>query len=128
MLDGNTTSGGWSNYYNKAATALLPAISKAHPSDWVSITWPAAQSLDTVKAYFTTDAQRTLPSSIEVTYLDGDRWVPVTGLHVDWATASNQPTTIAFDPVSSTSLRLKLISPHPNESNGFFQIAELQVT
>jgi beta-galactosidase len=127
MLDGDTTSGGWSNYYNKAATALLPAISKAHPSDWVSLTWPSAQTLSSVRAYFTTDAQRTLPSSIEVTYLDGDRWVPVTGLHVDWATASNQPTTITFDPVSSTSVRLKLISPHPNESNGFFQIAELQV-
>ena len=30
MLDGVTTSGGWSNYYNKAATALLPAFSLAH--------------------------------------------------------------------------------------------------
>jgi beta-galactosidase len=127
MLDGNTTSGGWSNYYNKAATALLPAISKAHPSDWVSVSWPAAQSFGTVRAYFTTDAQRTLPSSIEVTYLDHGRYVPVSGLHVDWATASNQPSTITFDPVSSTSVRLKLISPFPNASNGFFQIAELQV-
>ena len=51
----------------------------------------------------------------------------MTGLHVDWATASNQPSTITFDPVSSPTLRLKLISPHPNESNGFFQIAELQL-
>jgi beta-galactosidase len=127
MLDGNTTSGGWSNFYVKAATALLPAISKAHPSEWVSLSWPTAQTLSSVRAWFTTDAQRTLPSSIEVTYLDHGRWVPVTGLHVDWATASNQPTTIAFDQVSATSVRLKLISPHPNESNGFFQIAELQV-
>ncbi|HEY7621509.1 MAG TPA: DUF4982 domain-containing protein, partial [Solirubrobacteraceae bacterium] len=128
MLDGVTTSGGWSNYYNKAATALLPAISKAHPSEWVSVSWPTAQTLSTVHAYFTTDAQRTLPASIEVSALHGDRYVPVTGLHVDWATASNAPTTITFDPVSSPSVRLKLISPHPNESNGFFQIAELQVT
>jgi beta-galactosidase len=122
-----TTSRGWSNYYNKAATALLPAI-KAHPSDWVSVSWPTGQTLSSVGAYFTTDAQRTLPASIEVTYLQGDRYVPVTGLHIDWGTASNQPTTITFDPVSSSSVRLKLISPHPNESNGFFQIAELQVT
>ena len=128
MLDGVTTSGGWSNYYNKAATALLPAISKAHPSDWVSVSWPTGQTLSSVRAYFTTDAQRTLPASIEVSYLQGDRYVPVTGLDVEWATASNQPTTITFDPVSSSSVRLKLISPHPNESNGFFQIAELQVT
>jgi beta-galactosidase len=128
MLDDVTTSGGWSNFYNKAATALLPAISKAHPSDWVSVSWPTAQHVSAVTAFFTTDAQRTLPSSIEVSYRDGDRWVPVTGLHVDWATASNQPTTIGFDPVDASSVRLKLISPHPNESNGFFQIAELQVT
>jgi beta-galactosidase len=127
MLDGVTASGGWSNYYNKAATALLPAISKAHPSDWVSLSWPAPRTISSVRAYFTTDAQRTLPSAIEVTYLDGDRWVPVSGLHVEWATASNQPTTISFDPVSAPSLRLKLISPFPNASNGFFQIAELEV-
>ncbi len=127
MLDGVTTSGGWSNFYNKAATALLPAISKAHPSEWVSLTWPAPRTIAGVRAYFTTDAQRTLPSAVEVTYLDGDRWVPVSGLHVDWATASNQPTTIAFDAVSAPSVRLKLVSPHPNESNGFFQIAELEV-
>jgi hypothetical protein len=43
-------------------------------------------------------------------------------------TASNRATTISFDPVGSASVRLKLISPHPNESNGFFQIAELQLT
>ena len=129
MLDGVTTSGGWSNYYNKAATALLPAISKAHPSEWVSLTWPAARTIGSLRAYFTTDAQRTLPSAIEVSYLDGDRWVPVSGLHVDWATASNQPSTITFDKVSAPSLRLKMMSPSPNaDGTGFFQIAELQVT
>jgi beta-galactosidase len=129
MLDGNTTSGGWSNFYNKAATALLPAVSKAHPSEWVSVSWPAPQAFDTIGAFFTTDAQRTLPSAIEVSYRDGDRWVPVTGLHVEWATASNEPSTITFDRVSAPSVRLKMTSPFPNaDGNGFFQIAELQVT
>jgi beta-galactosidase len=94
-------------------------VHKAHPTEWVSLTWPAARTIGSVRAYFTTDAH--------VSYLDGDRWVPVGGQQVDWATASNQPTTISFDPVTSTSVRLKLISPHPNESNGFFQIAELEV-
>jgi beta-galactosidase len=128
MLDGVTTSGGWSNYYNKAATALLPAISKAHPSEWVSLSWPTPHHLTALRPYFTLDAQRTLPAAVHMSYLaDDGRWVPVTGLHVDWATASNQPTTIAFDPVDATSVRLKLISPHPNVSNGFFQISELEV-
>ena len=70
-----------------------------------------------------------LPSAIEVTYRDGDRWVPVSNLHVDWATASNQPSTITFDKVSAPSVRLKMTSPSPNaDGTGFFQIAELQVT
>src|SRR5262245_23045658 len=128
MLDGNTTSGGWSNFYNKAATALLPAISKAHPTDWVSVSWPSAQAFSTIRAYFTLDARRVLPSAIEVSYRDGDRWVPVSNLHVDWATATNQPSTITFDKVSAASVRLKMTSPSPNANGtGFFQIAELQV-
>jgi beta-galactosidase len=127
MLDGITDSGGWSNFYNKAATALLPAISNAHPTEWVSVSWPQARSFDTVRAYFTTDAQRTLPSAIEVSYLDGTRYVPVSGAHVEWATASNQATTITFDRVSAPTVRLRMTSPFPNAGNGFFQIAELQV-
>jgi beta-galactosidase len=93
----------------------------------VSLSWPAPRTIGSVRAYFTTDAQRTLPSAIEVSYRDGDRWAPATGQHVDWATASNPPTTITFDAVSAPSVRLKMISPHPNEGNGFFQIAELEV-
>jgi beta-galactosidase len=126
MVDGNTTSGGWSNFYVKAATALLPAISKAHPTEWVSLSWASPRALSGLRAYFTTDAQRTLPSAVQVTYWDGARWAPVSGLHVDWATASNQPSTIAFDEVRASSVRLTMTSPFPNASNGFFQIAELE--
>ena len=62
MLDGTTASGGWSSYYNKAATALLPAVSAAHPSEWVSVDWARGQGLTgSVQAYFTTDAHRQLP-------------------------------------------------------------------
>jgi beta-galactosidase len=41
MLDGTTTSGGWSNFYNKSATNTLPSVSKAHASEWVSVSWPS---------------------------------------------------------------------------------------
>jgi beta-galactosidase len=126
MLDGVTDSGGWSNFYVKAATALLPEISKAHPTEWVSLSWPSARTLSGLRAYFTTDAQRTLPSAVQVTYWNGSAFVAVANQQVDWATASNQPSTIAFDTVRTSSVRLKMTTPFPNAPNGFLQIAELQ--
>ena len=127
MLDGTTATGGWSNFYNKAATALLPAVSSAHASDWVSVRWPNPQTFGTMVAYFTTSTSRALPSAVEVTYWDGSRWAPVSNLDVTWATASNQPTTITFDPVATTEVRLEMTSPRPNTNTGFLQVAELQV-
>jgi beta-galactosidase len=126
MLDGVTDSGGWSSFYVKAATALLPAISKAHPTEWVSVSWPSTQTLTGLRAYFTTDAQRTLPSAVQVTYWNGSAFVPVANQQVDWATASNQPSTITFDEVRTSTVRLKMTSPFPDASNGFLQIAELR--
>lgn len=125
MLDGNTTSGGWSNFYSKAATNLLPQISAAHASDWVSVTWPSTQRLGGVQAYFTTDTAHALPASIAVSYWDGRGFVPVPNVHITWATASNQPTQLSFDPVSTTKLKLDMTSSHPGASNGFLEIAEL---
>ncbi len=77
MLDGTTATGGWSNFYNKAATALLPAVSSAHASEWVSVRWPSPQTFGRMVAYFTTSASHALPSAIDVTYWDGSRWAPV---------------------------------------------------
>jgi beta-galactosidase len=51
----------------------------------------------------------------------------VRNLTIDWATASNQPTTLAFDPVRSSALRLDLTSAAPGTGGGFLMIAELDV-
>ncbi|HEV2782782.1 MAG TPA: glycoside hydrolase family 2 TIM barrel-domain containing protein [Actinophytocola sp.] len=126
MLDGVTTSGGWSNAYVKAATALLPAVSSAHAREWVSVAWRQPHLLGQLSAYFTLDATRTLPASITVSYWDGDSFVPATNQRITWATESNQPTVIAFDAVQSRLIRLDMTSRAPNTSNGFLQIAELQ--
>jgi beta-galactosidase len=126
MLDGDTASGGWSNAYVKAPTALLPPFSRAHASDWVSVAWPSARTLSTVKAFFTTDATHALPAAIEVSAFDGSTWVPVGHPHIEWANASNQPTIIAFDPISTSKIRLEMTSAFPGTSKGFLQIAELQ--
>jgi beta-galactosidase len=125
MLDGSLTTG-WSNYYVKVATANVKAVSVSNATDWVSLSWQAPQTFGAIKASFTTGTPLALPASIAVTYWDGHELVPVKNPKIDWATASNQPTTVTFDPVTSTEVRLTMTSPSPGTSAGFLQIAELQ--
>ncbi|HEY3091312.1 MAG TPA: Ig-like domain-containing protein [Jatrophihabitantaceae bacterium] len=127
ILDGTTTSGGWSTFYNKSATNTLPALSRAHATEWVSVRWPSGQRISSVVRFFTISANRVLPSTVSVSYWDGAAWRPVSGQQVQWATTCNQPTTITFDPVSTTGIRLDMASPAPDTSTGFLQITELQV-
>jgi beta-galactosidase len=127
MLDGTTTAGGWSNYYNKSATNVLPAVSVAHAREWVSVSWPDAQRLSSVVPHFTIAANRVLPSAVEVSYWTGAKWAPVRNQHTQLATTSDQPSTITFTPISTTKLRLDLTSSAPNTSTGFMQITELEV-
>jgi hypothetical protein len=125
MLDGNLSTG-WSNYYNKAQTANLRAVSVSNPGDWVALSWPRPQSIDSVVAYFTTGGPLALPATIAVSHWNGHQFAPVRNLAIDWATASNQPTTLTFDPVRGTRLRLDMTSAAPGTGGGFLMIAELQ--
>jgi beta-galactosidase len=127
MLDGITAQDGWSNYYVKAATALLPAFSRAHASEWVSVSWPNPQTFDSVLAYFVTDESRVLPSRIDVSVWDGAAWVPARHVKVAYGAATGKPTTISFDRETAGAVRLDLTSPAPGTDAGFFQLAELQV-
>ena len=126
MLDGNVSTG-WSNFYDKAATANLRAVSASDASDWVSLSWPDAQQrIGSLAATFTTGGPLALPASITVSYWNGRKLVPVHNLKITWATASNQPTTITFDPVTTSQVRLTMTSPSPGTASGFLQIAELK--
>jgi beta-galactosidase len=127
MQDGNTASGGWSNFYNKSATNTLPAVSLAHANEWVSLRWPSGQRIGSLVPYFTISTNRLAPSAVHVWYWNGADWILVSNQHVEFAGASNEPTTISFDPVSTTALRLDMTSPAPETSTGFLQITELQV-
>ena len=40
MLDGNTTSGGWSDRSSKGPTQTLNEVTNARAGDWVSVSWP----------------------------------------------------------------------------------------
>jgi beta-galactosidase len=127
MLDGDPTTG-WSNYYLKSATAILNAVSQSRPQDWISLSWPAPRSVTTATASFTTSARFSLPATIAVTYRTDHGFVPVSNLHVTWATASDQPTTLTFDPVHTDQVRLTMTSPAPGTAAGFLRISELAVT
>src|SRR3954451_11617077 len=126
MIDGDPATA-WSNYYLKEATALLPAFSLAHPREWVSVAWPGAQSVSSVRVAFTIDATHALPADIGVRYWDGTLWAAVSNPHVAFASASGQPTVVSFDPVTTTRLRLDLTSAHPKAGDGFLAISELEV-
>ncbi|MGE5288481.1 MAG: hypothetical protein ACM3ML_15040, partial [Micromonosporaceae bacterium] len=104
------------------------AVSVSRAGDWVSLAWPTPQTFGTVTAYFTLSTSLTLPAAISVTYWNGRAFVPVHNVKIDWATASNQPTTVTFDPVRSRVVRLEMSSPAPGTSTGFLRIAELQVS
>ena len=71
------------------------------------------------------DASR--PASLDVSDWDGDRYGPVTGAAVDWATASDATTVITFDAVRGSRLRLLLTSAHPGAADGAVRISRLEV-
>jgi beta-galactosidase len=126
LIDGVTSQEtGWSNLYVKAATALLPEFSLAQPEDWVGLTWEAPQAIESLVAYFRLADGRTLPAAASVEYWDGRDFVPAASQAVDWATESEQPTTISFDKISTTKIRLVMTSAAPGTSEGFVQISEL---
>jgi beta-galactosidase len=124
MLDGDPATG-WSNHYQKSATATLNAVSSSRATDWVSLTWPSARVLTTVTATFTTSTTLSPPASITITYRHGDTFLPVRHQHVVPAGASGQPTTITFDPVDTDQLRMAMTSPTPGTATGFLQITAL---
>ncbi|MEE1803726.1 glycoside hydrolase family 2 TIM barrel-domain containing protein [Streptomyces sp. JV176] len=124
MLDGDPATG-WSNAFNKPATRLLPAFNGARAADWVAVTWAGKRRFRRVEVSFTTDATHTLPASVEVSCWDGRRYVPVRGAAITWATTSDAPTVITFDPVRGSRLRLDLTSRHPGAADGAQRISAL---
>ncbi|MDH6622331.1 beta-galactosidase [Streptomyces sp. LBL] len=126
MLDGDPATG-WSNAFSKAATALLPAFDGARAEDWVSVDFGRTRTFDRVEASFTLSATHSLPASVAVEVGDGSTYVPVEGVAVDWATASDAPTVITFDAARGSRLRLTLTSAHPGEARGAVRVTRLEV-
>ena len=94
----------------------------------MSVSWPHAQTFSQLDVYFTVDAHDQLPASVVVSYWNGLAWVPVTGQRVSYASGSDQPTTISFDPVGTTSVRLDMTSRSPHDpTTGNLTIAEIRI-
>ncbi|MEN3360935.1 MAG: beta-galactosidase [Mycobacteriales bacterium] len=123
MLDGDPATG-WSNQYAKDATALLARSSAARPADAVTLRWPDARPLATVRASFTVDATHALPAGVSVSYWTGRRYLPARDVHVAWSTTGG-PAVITFDPVRASRLRLDLVSSAPETPTGFLGITEI---
>ncbi|MDT7787929.1 MAG: beta-galactosidase, partial [Pseudonocardiales bacterium] len=122
MLDGNASTH-WSNYYLKRATALLPAVSRAHATDWVTLPAPEGP-VSSVQATFVTDTAHALPAAIAVSYWNGRAFVPVRDAKVGW-TGNN--LSVSFASVRIDRLRLELTSSAPGTTRGFLGISEATV-
>jgi beta-galactosidase len=127
MLDGDPSTY-WSNRYTKVATQTLNGVTNARPEDWVSVTWAPAKQVGSLKASFIVDANDELPAAVTVSYWTGTDWAPVSNQHVTFAGASNTPSTITFDPVTTTKLKLDMTSAAPYDpTTGNLAISELQI-
>jgi beta-galactosidase len=128
MLDNNPSTF-WSNRYSKVQTQTLNAVTNARPEDWVSVSWAPAKQVDQLQPSFITDSGDELPANVTVYYRDDNNdWVPVSHQQVAFAGASNQPSTITFDPVSTTALKLDMTSAAPYDPNtGNLAISELHI-
>ena len=127
MLDGNTATF-WSNRYSKGATQTLPQITNSHPRDWVSVGWGAPRQVDQIQPLFLVDANDQLPATVTVSYWDGSSWKPVSNQNTAFAHSSGTPSSITFEPVTTTKLKLDMTSASPNDPvTGNLAIAELRI-
>jgi beta-galactosidase len=125
VLDGDPATG-WSNGFQKAATALLPAFDGARAEDWISVDHGRTRRFGRVEVSFTVDAAHSLPAAVEVAVWDGRAWRTAEGARIEWATASDAPTVITFEPVSGSRVRLTLTSRHPGEARGAVRVSRLE--
>lgn len=126
MLDGDPATG-WSNAFSKAATALLPAFSGARAKDWVSLDFGRTRTFERAEVSFTLSTTHGLPASVEPEVWDGKRYVPVDGVSVAWATASDEPTVITFASVRGSRVRLTMTSASPGGPKGAVRISKLEI-
>ncbi len=127
MLDGNPSTY-WSNRYTKVATQTLNGVTNARPEDWVSVAWAPAKQVSSLQVFFIVDANDELPATATVYYRTPDGWAPVSNEQVRFAATSNTPSSIMFNPVTTTGLKLDMTSAAPYDpTTGNLAISELRI-
>ncbi len=93
-------------------------------AQWVQYTWPAAVSLNRVQAYWFDDNQGIdLPASCSVQYWTGSAWQDVPAASA-CGVAANTFNTVTFTAVSTTQLRLTIVS-RTGLSTGLIELTAL---
>jgi beta-galactosidase len=116
---------GWSNVYRKAATPLLPPVSRAHATEWVSLAWDTPVVVDRLVVHLTRSDSTRIPAALTVRYFDGTRLADVPATRT--ASADGGATvSIAFGAVATNAIRLDMTSAAPGAADGFIAIAELE--
>ena len=127
IINTNTTTY-WDNYAANAQTVVITARNYARERDTVEVYWPSERTFDQVSLYFVTDTNYTRPASLKVQYWDGIGWADASDPSITWATASNGETRITFGRVTSTRVRVFMVSSNPlNGTNGRMRITQFQV-
>jgi hypothetical protein len=87
-------------------------------------------TFDQVSLYFDTSDAFDVPATLKVQYWDGFRWADAKGQKLVKASESNQETSIAFDAVVSSSVRVFMESafPYQEESGGRMRITKFEVS
>jgi beta-galactosidase len=116
---------GWSNFYRKAATPLLPAVSRAHARDWVALSWNEPVVVDRLVVHFATTDTATPPAETIVRYWNGTVFTTLADADTSPG-RDGEPTVIEFEPVATNALRLEMKSAAPGTGDGFIRISELE--
>ena len=133
MLDGKSNTL-WTNSYSISATAVLPSVNNSRPYEFVQVYWPEYVTFDTIKLYFKTGniisgtPAASMPASVDVQYWNGVEWVSAANQAIEWAEASEQPTTITFNNITTTKVRVGMENGTPySTTTGNIAITEFEV-
>ena len=133
MLDGNNNTL-WTNSYSISATAVLPAVNNSRPYEFVQVYWPEYVTFDTIKLYIRTGniisgtPAASMPKSLDVQYWNGVEWVSAGNQAVEWAGGSGQATTITFNNITTTKVRVGMENATPYSTTaGNMAVTEFEV-
>ncbi len=87
-------------------------------TEWVQYDFPKEEQISSSQVYWfqdVPDGDCMLPVSWTILYRSGDTWVPVKNT-VAYETAKDKLCKVAFEPVTTSAVRLKVVLPKEHSS------------